>query len=37
VAISHQVSPPGSINPPSTVQNLRTQINNALQGKGLTP
>jgi multiple sugar transport system substrate-binding protein len=37
VAISHQVSPPGSINPPSTEQNLRTQINNALQGKGLTP
>jgi multiple sugar transport system substrate-binding protein len=37
VAISHQVSPPGSINPPSTEQNLKTQINNALQGKGLTP
>jgi multiple sugar transport system substrate-binding protein len=37
VAISHQISPPGSINPPATLQNLRTQINNALQGKGLTP
>ena len=37
VAISHQVSPPGSIDPPSTQQNLKTQINNALQGKGLTP
>jgi multiple sugar transport system substrate-binding protein len=37
VAISHLVSPPGSINPVSTEQNLRTQINNALTGKGLTP
>jgi ABC-type glycerol-3-phosphate transport system substrate-binding protein len=37
VAISHQVSPPSSISPVSTEQNLRTQINNALQGKGLTP
>jgi multiple sugar transport system substrate-binding protein len=37
VAISHQVSPPSSIDPPTTEQNLRTQINNALQGKGLTP
>jgi len=37
VAISHQVSPPGSINPVPTEQSLRTQINNALQGKGLTP
>jgi multiple sugar transport system substrate-binding protein len=37
VAISHQVSPPGSIDPPTTEQNLKTQINNALQGKGLTP
>ncbi len=37
VAISHLVSPPSSINPVSTEQNLRTQINNALQGKGLTP
>jgi multiple sugar transport system substrate-binding protein len=37
VAISHQVSPPASIDPPTTQQNLKTQINNALQGKGLTP
>jgi ABC-type glycerol-3-phosphate transport system substrate-binding protein len=37
VAISHQVSPPSSINPVSTEQNLGTQINNALTGKGLTP
>jgi multiple sugar transport system substrate-binding protein len=37
VAISHQVSPPSSINPVSTEQNMTTQINNALTGKGLTP
>jgi trehalose/maltose transport system substrate-binding protein len=37
VAISHEVSPPSSINPVSTEQGMRTQINNALQGKGLTP
>jgi multiple sugar transport system substrate-binding protein len=37
VAISHEVSPPGSIDPVTTEQGLRTQINNALQGKGLTP
>ena len=37
VQISHLISPPGAINPISTEQNLRTQINNALQGKGLTP
>jgi ABC-type glycerol-3-phosphate transport system substrate-binding protein len=36
-AISHLVSPPASIDPVSTEQSLRTQINNALQGKGLTP
>jgi multiple sugar transport system substrate-binding protein len=37
VTISHLVSPPSSINPASTEQSLKTQINNALQGKGLTP
>jgi multiple sugar transport system substrate-binding protein len=37
VQISHLVSPPASIVPVSTEQSLRTQINNALQGKGLTP
>ena len=37
VQISHLVSPPSSINPASTEQNLKTQINNALTGKGLTP
>jgi ABC-type glycerol-3-phosphate transport system substrate-binding protein len=37
VQISHLVSPPASINPVSTESSLRTGINNALQGKGLTP
>ena len=37
VAIAHEVSPPSSINPVSTEQSMRTQINNALTGKGLTP
>ncbi len=36
-AISHLLSPPDVISPVSTEQSLRTQINNALQGKGLTP
>ena len=36
VAISHQVSPPSNITS-STEQNMKTQINNALTGKGLTP
>ena len=35
--ISHLVAPPASINPVPTEQSLRTQVNNALQGKGLTP
>ena len=34
VAISHLVSPPSSIDPVSTEQNLRTQINNALTARG---
>jgi len=37
VQISHKISPPASIVPVSTEQSLRTGINNALQGKGLTP
>ena len=37
VTISHLVSPPSSIDPASTEQSLKTQINNALQGKGLIP
>jgi multiple sugar transport system substrate-binding protein len=36
VAISHQVSPPSNITS-GTEQNMKTQINNALSGKGLTP
>ena len=36
IAISHPVSPP-SIVPMTTERTMRTQINNALQGKGLTP
>jgi multiple sugar transport system substrate-binding protein len=37
VALSHLLSPPSSISPSSTEQNMVTQVNNALQGKGLTP
>ena len=37
VAISHLISPPAGINPASTEQAIATQVNNALQGKGLTP
>ena len=37
VQISHLISPPASIVPTTTEQSLRTGINNALQGKGLTP
>jgi ABC-type glycerol-3-phosphate transport system substrate-binding protein len=36
VSISHQVSPPSNITS-GTEQNMKTQINNALTGKGLTP
>jgi len=35
--ISHLVAPPASIDPVPTEQSLRTQVNNALQGNGLTP
>ena len=37
VQTSHLISPPASIVPVPTEQSLRTGINNALQGKGLTP
>jgi multiple sugar transport system substrate-binding protein len=37
VAISHLISPPAGISPVSTEQAIATQVNNALQGKGLTP
>jgi multiple sugar transport system substrate-binding protein len=35
--IAHLVSPPGSISPAGTERNMVTQVNDALQGKGLTP
>ncbi len=37
IDISHLVSPPNTINPASTEQSLVSQINNALQFKGLIP
>jgi multiple sugar transport system substrate-binding protein len=37
IAISYSVSPPAAINPKSTEQSMVTQINNALQSKGLVP
>jgi multiple sugar transport system substrate-binding protein len=37
IVISHLVSPPASINPPSTEQSMASQFNNALQSKGLIP
>jgi multiple sugar transport system substrate-binding protein len=37
INISHLVSPPGSIKPTSTEKQMISQINNALQSKGLIP
>jgi multiple sugar transport system substrate-binding protein len=37
IAISHLVSPPRSINPASTVKSMTSQLNDALQSKGLIP
>jgi multiple sugar transport system substrate-binding protein len=37
IAISHLISPPAGINPTATEQQMATQANNALQGKGLIP
>jgi multiple sugar transport system substrate-binding protein len=37
VVISHLVSPPAGIDPVPTEQTMRTQINDALQSKGLIP
>ena len=37
IDISHLISPPGGINPPTTAKNMAGQINNALQSKGLVP
>jgi multiple sugar transport system substrate-binding protein len=37
INISHLVSPPAGISPASTEKNMVSQINNALQSKGLIP
>jgi multiple sugar transport system substrate-binding protein len=37
IDISHLVSPPSGISPASTEQSMASQINNALQSKGLVP
>jgi len=37
IVISHLVSPPAGINPPSTEKSMASQINEALQSKGLIP
>jgi multiple sugar transport system substrate-binding protein len=37
IVISHLVSPPGGFNPPSTEQSMASQLDNALQSKGLIP
>jgi multiple sugar transport system substrate-binding protein len=37
IVISHAVSPPSSINPAATLQQIHGGINNALADKGLIP
>jgi multiple sugar transport system substrate-binding protein len=37
IDISHLISPPAGINPPTTMKSMVNQINNALQSKGLVP
>jgi multiple sugar transport system substrate-binding protein len=37
IGLSHQISPPTKINPAATEQSMVSQINNALQSKGLVP
>jgi RNA-binding protein YhbY len=37
IDLSHQISPASSISPQGTEQSMVTQINNALQSKGLVP
>ena len=37
IDLSHQISPPSSINPAATAQSMTSQINNALASKGLVP
>ena len=37
IGLSHQISPPTKINPAATEQSMVSQINDALQSKGLVP
>jgi len=37
IGLSHQISPPTKINPAATEQSMISQINDALQSKGLVP
>jgi multiple sugar transport system substrate-binding protein len=37
IGLSHQISPPTKINPQATEQSMVSQINDALQSKGLVP
>jgi multiple sugar transport system substrate-binding protein len=37
IGLSHQISPPTKINPQATEQTMVSQINDALQSKGLVP
>jgi trehalose/maltose transport system substrate-binding protein len=37
IDISHLISPPAGIKPPSTLNSMVSQLNNALQSKGLVP
>jgi multiple sugar transport system substrate-binding protein len=37
IGIAHLISPPAGINPASTAKSMVTQLNNALQSKGLVP
>jgi hypothetical protein len=37
LTIQADLSPPSSINPPSTLTKLRSGIRNAINGKGLIP
>jgi multiple sugar transport system substrate-binding protein len=37
IDISHLISPPSGISPPGTLKSMISQLNNALQSKGLVP
>ncbi len=37
IAIAHLLSPPAGIEPVNTAKSMVTQLNNALQSKGLVP